>query len=406
MDEAHDIAASQIRQAVVSAGDTSTDIEAHIPPRDLSWFKTEPLDDNGVFRGIEMIVDGFLASGHNAISGKRGVGKTSTLVPLLLAIAGLYPDYTLNVPVRRVVYLMTEDYRQVRQMILGMKREGIISAPWSEINHWLRMSHSERMDSAEIIEHGPELEKCFTTFTRPNGEPIKCYPLVVLDTVLANIRSENSNSNDEVANDVTAIRQAFKMINLLLVGHTPKNSNGGESTMLGAQAWEGLVQGAMTIERSGNAPNYRSEIKLTKPRFEPLHWKFALDSRVLEIHGAEDFWGNKTVERIRYNLILDPATSPPARDGEPAQQSLKKELLSFIYSHPGCSFNDIKKGITGDGCGESKKKAALDAMEKEDLITIDRAGNGHTHTIKSEMPVELLNLSETSASSKATEEVA
>ena len=67
-----------------------------------SYRSGEPMD-------YEYIVEGMLRFGHNAWSGPRGVGKTSTLIPLLCAIAGLIPHYPLQIKLRRRVILVTED---------------------------------------------------------------------------------------------------------------------------------------------------------------------------------------------------------------------------------------------------------------------------------------------------------
>ena len=53
-------------------------------------FEFNPVVD-GIRKDYEYVIDGLLRYGPNAFSGPRGMGKSSTLAPMICAIAGLIP---------------------------------------------------------------------------------------------------------------------------------------------------------------------------------------------------------------------------------------------------------------------------------------------------------------------------
>ena len=297
------------------------EVKPYRPSSDQSWFnfKTKP---SGPAVDYEYIVEGLIRFGHNALSGPRGSGKSSTLVPLLMAIAGFLPDYPLLIKLRRQVIMVTEDETQVWRVIDAMRADGYLEATDEQIKDWFLVSDSQRLTADEVIKHAHELEKMMIPNPAAGGSNYLAGPLVVLDTVSANLDIENGSNNDDVAKDVTKIREALPHVAILLVGHTAKDAaNKAGQTFLGAQAWEAVTIGALTLQQKSDDERY---LISNKNRFSAEHTAFKIVGNLVEYQGV-DAMGYPTTIRQHYNLIY-PLTSAELAEIEEADKAAKMAL--------------------------------------------------------------------------------
>ena len=280
-------------------GSIAQSIRPYRPSSNESWFKFKA-KPSGPATDYEYVVEGLMRFGHSALSGPRGSGKSSTLVPLLMAIAGFIPDYPLQIKLRRQVIMVTEDETQVWRVIDAMRADGYLEATDEQIADWFLVSDSQRLTAEEIIKHASELEKMEIPNPTADGSDYQAGPLVVLDTVSANIDIENGSNNDDVAKDVTKIREALPSVAVLLVGHTAKDAaNKAGQTFLGAQAWEAVTIGALTLQQKSNDERY---LISNKNRFSAEHTTFKVVGNLVEYPGV-DVLGYDTTIRQHYNLI-------------------------------------------------------------------------------------------------------
>ena len=352
------------------------EVTPHRPISDKSWFKFKDKPD-GIPVDYEYIVEGLLRFGHNALSGPRGSGKSSTLVPLLLAIAGFLPDYPLQIKLRRQVIMVTEDETQVWRVIDAMRADGYLEASFEQIKDWFLVSDSQRLTAEEVIKHAHELETMMIPNPAAGGSNYLAGPLVVLDTVSANLDIENGSNNDDVAKDVTKIREALPHVAILLVGHTAKDAaNKAGQTFLGAQAWEAVTIGALTLQQKSDDERY---LISNKNRFSAEHTTFKVVGNLVEYQGV-DAMGYATTIRQHYNLIY-PLTSVELSEIEAADKSAKmaiseqeaerlvlSELHDMISESGG---QDIRTGELQEALGGRKERwrGAIDRLVDSGKIT-------------------------------------
>ncbi|MDA8679213.1 AAA family ATPase [Luminiphilus sp.] len=360
------------------------------PPTDQPMFRFssyrsgEPMD-------YEYIVEGMLRFGHNAWSGPRGVGKTSTLIPMLCAIAGLIPHYPLHIKLRRQVILVTEDEEQVWMVIRAMIADGYLNVPEEELNDWFHVAPASRLTTSEIIAHAEGLELMKAANERADGTPFPAGPLLVMDTVSACIDTENGSSNDEVARDVELIKQKLRCAAVLLIGHTAKDAGTkAGQTFLGAQAWEANTIGAVTLRKPENGDR---ELVVLKNRFSADSPRFRIVPKTARFSG-KDVLGNDTVIQCLYNLI-EPMTTEQVEaatlEERMAKEAIKLEedsatLLATLEKmladtdsngdpvHPtGVKRGDLYKALTGK---DARWKPVIDGLadDEDSELTVKKAG--------------------------------
>ena len=349
-----------------------------------SYRSGEPMD-------YEYIVEGMLRFGHNAWSGPRGVGKTSTLIPLLCAVAGLIPHYPLQIKLRRQVILVTEDEQQVWMVIRAMIADGYLNVREEELNDWFHVAPASRLTTEDIIAHAEGLELMKAPNKRADGTLFPAGPLLVMDTVSACIDTENGSSNDEVARDVELIKQKLRCAAVLLIGHTAKDAGAkGGQTFLGAQAWEANTIGAVTLRKPENGER---ELVVLKNRFSADSPRFRIVPKTASFSG-KDVLGNDTVIHCLYNLI-EPMTAEQVEaatlEERKAKEAIKLEedsatLLATLEKmladtdssgdlihQTGVKRGDLYKALTGK---DARWKPVIDglAADEDSELTIKKVG--------------------------------
>lgn len=186
----------------------------------------------------EYVLDGFLPTGVSLIAGAWGAGKSTNLIPLFASVGHLTPEaWGFHPILRRHVVWVSEAVDQARDTIYSLTQtEG--SASWEEFREWFHLVPSRRLKPktlARLIKEAvAEL-----TYTIPSGFAVR--PVVVLDTVSANLDLENESDNSEVGAAMARLKEALPGVPLVLIGHTPKAVTKGdvsEMTFRGAGAWE------------------------------------------------------------------------------------------------------------------------------------------------------------------------
>jgi hypothetical protein len=312
-------------------------------------FEFNPVVD-GIRKDYEYVIDGLLRYGPNAFSGPRGMGKSSTLAPMICAIAGLIPHYPLEIKLRRRVIMFTEDREQMVRIFDAMIEDGYMDVTLDELNRWVHLVDSIRITPSEVAQHADELAKMWTPNAKADGtDPYRAGPLVVFDTISSGLEIENSSDNDDVAREIATMRQALDgKAALLLVGHTAKDAgNRAGQTMLGAQAWEANTIGSVTLKANGD-DRY---IQITKDRFSAPVDLFAVDPNRTHYRGV-DVLGNLTTIHGLYNVIKpmtkeEAQASKDAKQAERAEQKQKEDtdtllskLKELLITRP----DGVKKG--------------------------------------------------------------
>lgn len=293
----------------------------HVFPADFAEFDpetgeqretTDPLEAHPLARFVELakqtpavrwIIPGVIEHGVVTISGARGVGKTTALLPLAMVAAGLHATSDPLAPKpdrwRHVVYIV-EDIAQAQRIISGMVRHGDMGIKEDDVRDRLHLVEARRLPPAQIAQVGRLYADRFTR--QVNG--VEVLPLVVFDTKAAVFELGNENDNSEASHAMAAIKQEFEGLPCWVIGHIAKASFGRDDVASlsdrGAGAFEAdaiqnvyLVQDAKTDKRL---------MLLGKRRFEARWTELEVQSHKAEIM-AVDEWGDPEQTTLRWGRL-------------------------------------------------------------------------------------------------------
>lgn len=292
-------------------GDSETGEIIPIGPHPLARFvelDKEPKPPRWVLPGV-------IGQGLTVISGAQGVGKTTTILPLALVVAGLHGGELMPRHWRHVIYV-TEDIEQVQRILAGMVRFGGLGIKQEDVKERLHLVAAVRLDAAKVAEVGDFYREQFVRVVKG----VEISPLVVFDTKSAIFAVENENDNAEASRLVAAIKQNFANLPVWLVGHISKQNIGrtnvNEISTRGANAIEADANQTIFLVREGDA----RFIVLSKTRFEP-RW------RELEVHSYKASLMAKNEFGEDEELLLRWGIAAPASQSrkEATQQALEQQ---------------------------------------------------------------------------------
>lgn len=188
------------------------------------------------------IIPNFIAEGIALIAGGHGVGKTTALLPLAMAAAGIHEtDYPLAPKHWRHVVYITEDVNQAKLIINGYMRA--IGGDHAELVERVHIVEALRMPASFVVAIGDHYRENYTRTVSTAAGEVKLLPLVVIDTMPATFQLENENDNAEASTLIAALKQQFRLP-LWIVGHVSKGDlskdglNGSNPSLRGASAFE------------------------------------------------------------------------------------------------------------------------------------------------------------------------
>lgn len=215
------------------------------PPHPLTVFA----DQGEALVPPDWVLPDLIAEGVVLFAGGHGVGKTTALLPLAMAAAGVHrKDYPLAPEHWRHVIYITEDVNQAKRIIAGYTHD----LDWpagSEMAERTRervhLVEAHRSKPVYVAAVGHIYRDSFTrtvTTTGLDGETYttELLPLVVIDTLAASLEIENENDNSEASAAIATLKQRFAGLPVWIVGHTAKaNLNNPDAiTARGAGAFE------------------------------------------------------------------------------------------------------------------------------------------------------------------------
>ena len=268
---------------------------------------------------------GFVADGVVVIAGDRAIGKTSLLVPLAAAVAGLHePDYALAPKHWRHVIYVTEDLAQIMRILSGLSDN--LGLDFDTVKDRFHLVEAARLPAEDLVQVGAFYDQQFSRTV----QGVRVPPLVVLDTVAATIDLDNENDNSQISTAVAALKQRFARLPVWLIGHTAKAVYGRADsavTTRGGGAWEGDANQVLYVVRESEAHDATRWLVRGKTRFEGRWRELQLHSYMQEVQ-ATDQWGDTEWMTLRWS-IARPAESTRA---EIQQQSREAEQAAAKVS--------------------------------------------------------------------------
>ena len=323
----------------------------------------------------EFVLDGVLAAGAVVFAGERGLGKTSVLLPMMMAVAGVI-DYPFKASIRRRVFYVTEDIEQARQIIAAMHMHGLITVDEQELQKMLQLCPAHRIPIAQAAHYPKMLVGDYELNECEDGSTYKAPPVVVLDTVNTTLQIDNLNDNSEVSQAISRLREAFDNIPLITVGHVPKASRGDakKASFNGAGAWENDTQQTIYLVQEGS----QRYLVMGKKRFVPEYSEYLIESHLAEFTSLDKL-KREVVIKAYYGIPagVSELEKKKAQDeakvaySRKAWEDLKGRVLSEITLNAGQGVGDIKNAVVGSG---QKITDAITVLEQERLIRVEKDG--------------------------------
>lgn len=346
----------------------------------------QPIELTHDLSHVEFVLDGFAQAGIITISGATGAGKTNSIVPLCAIVANLYGQTDLNPELRRHVVYLAEDPQQVERILYGIRKR--IGVTLAEFNEWFHLIPSRRVSPGTLARWISEWNQNFSY--KKSGFNVG--PLIVIDTVNANLDLENESDNAEVGRALSMMREALGSCSLWLITHLNKalnqSNDPSELSARGAGAWEGDVNSTMVLLHDKAFPEKRF-LKLKKWRFVEDYSEIEFVSEI-DSGSATTPWG--TSQRLPYRLVS--MTALADGNGLAQQRSrLNEELaeavlqerkekvmdcLNLMADSPdwsGSSQSGIIDRVRGNRQGVIN---AIQALIDAGDVVMQRKGSGHT----------------------------
>jgi len=187
------------------------------------------------------VVDGIIPEGIGVISGSGGVGKTSSIVPLALAVAGfMSPACDLEIELPRKIIYITEDEGQVIQILHGMRD----FLKWDE-QTWADVKSRFIIFSSKRVDHYTLEILLKEVMAYSVVDPLFSTPLVIFDTASANFDLENESSNSEASLFMSVLKNFYSKTktSMWVIAHLNKIAKGMDidsmvnATARGAGSW-------------------------------------------------------------------------------------------------------------------------------------------------------------------------
>lgn len=253
-------------------------------------------------QAVKWVVPGVIEQGVVTIAGARGVGKTTSVLPLALSVAGLHePDYTLAPHPdrwRHVIYAV-EQIEQAERILAGLVECSGMGVTWQQVEERLHIVEAVRLDVETVVKVASAYKKKFTRVV----DGVEILPLVVFDTQAASFEMKNENDNTEASNIMAELKQNFERLPVWIVGHVAKSS-------IGRNDVQGLTaRGAGAFEADSIANFYlvtdqdRRFLVIGKHRAEPKFGKeLRIESSDKVIMGCNE-WGEEESVHLRWSIV-------------------------------------------------------------------------------------------------------
>ena len=271
-------------------------------PHPLSTFVHYDLDN---IPPTEYVLDGIMEAGVVLVVGSAASGKTTQLLPLLTRVTHLCdPDDPLKPLLRRKLIWVSEDPKQALRILRSMREAGHFGTHSAkEVSEWIKVVAAARLAPEIVAQVAPFYETMAVDNISADGEVYRTNPVVVFDTNNSVFDLENESDNSEVGRAMAVLKQKFRGIPLVLVGHIAKalkRADVVDFSARGAGAWEADANQVMYMIKEDDGKRWL-EIVSAKHRF------FARADGILfgasiNVIQTRDILGNKITETLIHGV--------------------------------------------------------------------------------------------------------
>lgn len=279
-------------------------------------------------QAVKWVVPGVIEQGVVTIAGARGVGKTTSLLPLALSSAGLHePGYPLAPHPdrwRHVIYAV-EQVEQAERILAGLVECSGLGITWEQVEERLHLVEAVRLDVDTVVQVAGTYREQFTRVV----DGVEILPLVVFDTQSASFDMESENDNAEAGRIMAALKQRFERLPIWIVGHVAKASIGRTDvptlTARGAGAFEAdsIANFYLVTEQD------QRFLSIGKRRAEPRFGDELLIESGDRIVTGFNEWGEPEEVHLRWGIVR-PMEQSRAELREQSEEAAAKQYEADI----------------------------------------------------------------------------
>ena len=276
------------------------------------------IDAMGEVTPPNWLIPGFLADGATVIAGTHGVGKSTSLVPLCLTIAGIAGHPELMPRQWRHVCFCTEDAGQIKRILAGIVGFGGFGINAETVRERFHLVEAKRLNPGFVAQVAPTYREMFSRTV----DGVEVPPLTIFDTRSACFAAEDENSNSESSLLMATLKQNFGGMPVWLITHVAKASRNDTSGL--------TARGASALEADANctafltAEGEKRYLVLGKRRFEPRWPELVFESHLATVP-AKDAWGNVEMVPLRWSTAAPPETSRTEAKEQAAEDARRDE---------------------------------------------------------------------------------
>ena len=285
-------------------------------PHPLAEFRDFPSKP----RADTFLIQRVLCDKLTVLASYPGKGKTSAMVSMCAVICGAMEVSGLNVKCPRHVVYISEHPEQVEKIALALVQNGSVDG--DILAERFHVVEAVRMRPEEVVkaaDHYLDLVQ----LREHNGVTSGVLPLCVIDTAASTLALENENDNAEWGKAISALKQRFKGIPIVLIAHTSKAHKHGskpeEMTVRGGSAIEGDANQVVFISEDADDTRYL-EIATPKHRFVASVSAIEIAPVLVDVE-VVDAWGETETEPVLI-CLLHPLT---VKEREEARERRKVE---------------------------------------------------------------------------------
>ena len=293
----HDVGAS------AALGDAAAEsILSDQPKHPLMVFVHYDLDN---IPPTEYVLDGIKEAGVVLVVGSAASGKTTQLLPLLTRVTHLCDDADPLKPLlRRKLIWVSEDPKQALRILRSMREAGHFGTHSArKVSEWIKVVAAARLAPEIVAQVAPFYETMAVDNIGADGEVFSANPVVAFDTNNSVFDLENESDNSEVGRAMAVLKQKFRGIPLVLVGHIAKalkRADVVDFSARGAGAWEADANQVLYLIKEDDGKRWL-EIVSAKHRFfaRADGILFGASINVIKTH---DILGNKITETLIHGV--------------------------------------------------------------------------------------------------------
>jgi RecA-family ATPase len=318
----------------------------------IEYLEPRRIEFPDTFPATAWVVNGVIPEGIGVISGSGGVGKTSSIVPLALAVAGFKsPACDLEIELPRNIIYITEDEGQVIQILHGM-RDFLKwdDETWADVKSKFKIFSSKRVDHITIELMLNEIMPYSVV------DPIFSTPLVIFDTASANFDLENESSNSEASLFMSVLKNFYSKTktSMWVIAHLNKIAKGMDidsminATARGAGSWGDDAMWTAILGTTEEDNKGDRILKMGKVRAALSFNEIMFKNTVQQIAAINRF--GKTV-MVDYRYSVPNRSSFESRFSQEHQKrcdELEAQIIQAVSELEYPSKKDIKEHINAD----------------------------------------------------------